>query len=367
MVCHPVSPCPKICAGSDNNTSASQREKAGKESWHVARKELQASAAPGSRFKWKQPLSDPDTEAGASGAEDGGMLYQQSEPETMKTVRPHLPPSDAITRQENGCDAHSLTLMRDVVGEEDVLIADSEHITDPGTRQVSNIGHEIQSAVNEATRKARGNRDVSVPALPLKTSEDVEAKRHLNSLDITDSIVDSGTGGETCEEDEENYLKYRVSTSEVKKAEHPANTKKATTAENPQKIPMFSESGQHDVSRCSAENPQDKGQTETDTAEEDHTQELPVQSEASRLGLGDNSDENLEKTDVLEVRVEDKPGNKTSHHQMVVGQCNTNDGEVSEFPRMDTEEEERRGEDREAQEVPPVDIDVKNKSEGKCG
>ncbi|XP_030609103.1 DNA polymerase nu isoform X2 [Archocentrus centrarchus] len=375
VVCHPVSPYLKICEGRDNNTSGSQREKAGKESWHVARKELQDTPAPGSRLKWKQPLSDP-TEAGASGAEDGGMLYQQSEPESIKNGRAHLPPSDVIRRQENGCDAHSPKLMRNIVGEEDMLIADSEHITDLGTRQISNIGHETQNVVNEATRKARGNQDMSVlhgkgsasemeQTLPLKTSEDAAVKRHLNSLDLTDNTVDSGTRGETCGEDKENYLKYRVSTSEVKEAEHSCESEnKATTAENPQKSPIFLESGQQEVSHCSAENPQDKGQTETDTAENDHTQELLGQSEASSLGLDDNSDENLEKTDVLEVRMEVKTENRTRadpDHQMEVGQCKTNDGEVNEFPRIDTKEWKSR-EAREAQEVPPVDSDVKNKS-----
>lgn len=368
-VCHPVSSCLKIYVGRESKTSGAQTEKAGKESWHMAR-ELQDTGAPGSRLKWKQPLSDP-TEAASGGAGDRVVLYQQSESETLgraiNTGRAHLPPSVFITRQENCCDAHLPKLMRNIVGEEDdVLIADTEHITELGTRQISNICHEIQNAVNEAARKERGNRDVSVlhakgsayemeRVVPLRTVEDTTVKSHLNSLDIRDNFVDSGTKRETRGENEENGLEDIVSASEVKETERPPDTEnKATTVEheNPQKISVSLGSGLQDESHCN-------------TAENDLTQE---QSEARSFSLQDNSAENIEKTEVMEAKMEVTYKNKTmanADHQMEQGQCETHDGKLKEFLRMDTEEG-KGGEDREAEEVPAVDSDVENKSAGKC-
>ncbi|XP_031612704.1 DNA polymerase nu isoform X1 [Oreochromis aureus] len=366
-VCHPVSSCLKIYVGRESKTSGAQTEKAGKESWHIARK-LQDTGAPGSRLKWKQPLSDP-AEAASGGAGDRVVLYQQSESETLgraiNTGRAHLPPSVFITRQENCCDAHLPKLMRNIVGEEDdVLIADTEHITELGTRQISNICHEIQNAVNEAARKERGNRDVSVlhakgsayemeRVVPLRTIEDTTVKSHLNSLDIRDNFVDSGTKRETRGENEENGLEDIVSASEVKETERPPDTEnKATTVEheNPQKISISLGSGLQDESHCN-------------TAENDLTQE---QSEARSFSLQDNSAENIEKTEVMEAKMEVTYKNKTmanTDHQMEQGQCETHDGKLTEFLRMDTEEG-KGGEDREAEEVPAVDSDVENKSAG---
>lgn len=372
-VCHPVSSCLKIYEGRESRTSGDQTEKAGKDSWLIARK-LQDTGAPGSRLKWKQPLSDP-AEAASGGAGDRVVLYQQSESETINTGRAHLPPSVFITRQENCCDAHLPKLMRNVVGEEDeVLIADTEHITELGSRQISNICHEIQNAVNEAARKERENRDFlhakgssyeMERVVPLRTIEDTTVKSHLNSLDIRDNFVDSGTKRETRGENEENGLEYIVSASEVKETEHPLDTgNKATTVEheNPQKISISLGSGLQDVSHC---NTQNKGQIGTNTAENDHTQEQP---EARSISLQDNSVENTEKTEVMEAKMEVTFKNKTmanANHQMAQGQCETHDRKLTEFLGMETEER-KGGEDREAEEVPAVDSDVENKSAGKC-
>uniref|UniRef100_A0A3Q2VPN0 Polymerase (DNA directed) nu n=1 Tax=Haplochromis burtoni TaxID=8153 RepID=A0A3Q2VPN0_HAPBU len=312
-VCHPVSSCLKIYEGRESRASGAQTEKVGKDSWHIATK-LQDTRAPGSRLKWKQPLSDP-TEAASGGAGDRVVLYQQSESETINTGRAHLPPSVFITRQENCCDAHLPKLMRNIVGKEDeVLIADTEHITELGTRQISNICREIQNAVNEAARKERENRDVSAlhakgsayemeRVVPVRTIEDTTVKSHLNSLDIRDDFVDSGTKSETRGENEENGLEYIVSASEVN-TEHSLDTEnKATTVEHeyPQKISISLGSGLQDVSHCYTEKPQNKDQIGTNTAENDHTQE---QSEARSVSLQDNSAENIEKTEVMEAKME---------------------------------------------------------------
>lgn len=376
-VCHPVSSCLKIYEGRESRTSGAQTEKVGKDSWHIATK-LQDTRAPGSRLKWKQPLSDP-TEAASGGAGDRVVLYQQLESETINTGRAHLLPSVFITRQENCCDAHLPKLMRNIVGKEDeVLIADTEHITELGTRQISNICREIQNAVNEAARKERENRDVSAlhakgsayemeRVVPVRTIEDTTVKSHLNSLDIGDDFVDSGTKRETRGENEENGLEYIVSASEVN-TEHSLDTEnKATTVEheNPQKISISLGSGLQDVSHCYTEKPQNKGQIGTNTAENDHTQEQP---EARSVSLQDNSAENIEKTEVMEAKMEATFQNKTmanANHQMAQGQCETHDGKLAEFLGMDTEEV-KGGEDREAEEVAAVDSDVDNKSAGKC-
>uniref|UniRef100_A0A3P9D0I7 DNA-directed DNA polymerase family A palm domain-containing protein n=1 Tax=Maylandia zebra TaxID=106582 RepID=A0A3P9D0I7_9CICH len=204
--------------------------------------------------------------------------------------------------------------MRNIVGKEDeVLIADTEHITELGTRQISNICREIQNAVNEAARKERENRDVSAlhakgsayemeRVVPVRTIEDTTVKSHLNSLDIGDDFVDSGTKRETRGENEENGLEYIVSASEVN-TEHSLDTEnKATTVEheNPQKISISLGSGLQDVSHCYTEKPQNKGQIGTNTAENDHTQEQP---EARSVSLQDNSAENIEKTEVMEASI----------------------------------------------------------------
>ncbi|XP_069026033.1 DNA polymerase nu [Embiotoca jacksoni] len=122
------SSCLEICAETDNNTSAAQREKTTTESWSIGGDETVAS---GGRLKWKQPLSDP-TEEATSGEEDGGILYQQSESQAAITGRVHLPPSGFVTRQKRGCDAHSPRLMRNEVEEEEL---DSEHVTEACTAQ----------------------------------------------------------------------------------------------------------------------------------------------------------------------------------------------------------------------------------------
>uniref|UniRef100_A0A3Q4GCE2 Polymerase (DNA directed) nu n=1 Tax=Neolamprologus brichardi TaxID=32507 RepID=A0A3Q4GCE2_NEOBR len=372
-VCYPVSSCLKIYEGRESRTSGAQTEKVGKDSWHIATK-LQDTRAPGSRLKWKQPLSDP-TEAASGGAGDRVVLYQQSESETINTGRVHLPPSVFITRQENCCDAHLPKLMKNIVGKEDeVLIADTEHITELGTRQISNICHEIQNAVNEAARKERENRDVSVlhakgsayemeRVVPVRTIEDTTVKSHLNSLDIRDDFVDSGTKRGTRGENEENGLEYIVSASEVK-TEHFLDTEnKATTVEheNPQKISISLGSGLQDVSHCNTEKPQNKGQIGTNTAENDHTQEQP---EARSVSLQDNSAENIEKTEVMEAKMDFTFKNKTmanTNHQMAQGQCETHDGKLTEFLGMDTEEG-KGGEDGEAEEVAAVDSDRKREA-----
>ncbi|XP_069575105.1 DNA polymerase nu [Brachyistius frenatus] len=122
------SSCLEICAETDNNTSAAQREKTTTERWSIGGDETVAS---GGRLKWKQPLSDP-TEEATSGEEDGGILYQQSESQAAITGRVHLPPSGFVTRQKRGCDAHSPRLMRNEVEEEEL---DSEHVTEACTAQ----------------------------------------------------------------------------------------------------------------------------------------------------------------------------------------------------------------------------------------
>uniref|UniRef100_A0A3Q4MBF9 Polymerase (DNA directed) nu n=1 Tax=Neolamprologus brichardi TaxID=32507 RepID=A0A3Q4MBF9_NEOBR len=135
--------------------------------------------------------------------------------------------------------------------------------------------------------------------VPVRTIEDTTVKSHLNSLDIRDDFVDSGTKRGTRGENEENGLEYIVSASEVK-TEHFLDTEnKATTVEheNPQKISISLGSGLQDVSHCNTEKPQNKGQIGTNTAENDHTQEQP---EARSVSLQDNSAENIEKTEVME-------------------------------------------------------------------
>ncbi|XP_044039519.1 uncharacterized protein LOC122870015 isoform X1 [Siniperca chuatsi] len=383
LACHPVSSCFKISEETNNNTSGS---------WNIPRNELEDSQA-----KWKLPLSN-STEEATSGGEDGGPLFQQPEPETIKTGRIHVLPSGCVTRQETGCDAHSPKPMRNLVGDKGVeLIVDSENMTEARTRQMSNIEREMQDVVNGVTWKEKEHRNATLlnekgsanemgGTQLLGTNKNTSLERNLNLLattSIMDRIFDCDTEGENLWEREENDF----DTPEIKEVEHPPGIKTkeisvGCNTDSPKKISISLERRDSKVSHYQAENTQDMGQALNETGEK-HTENPQVQCE-TKFVLGDNTADNLERTteeriDVMEVRLEVETESRTKadvgtstenkmeteqHHcsvQLRERECETHYREVSELPGRDTEPG-GRSKDKDESVMPPVDSEDESTS-----
>ncbi|XP_018560666.1 DNA polymerase nu isoform X2 [Lates calcarifer] len=372
FACHPVSSCRKISVETDNGTIGAVKEKKVTKSWNILRNELEDAVASDSQLKWKRPQSDPAEEA-ISG-EDGGVLHQQSESETIKTGRIHLPPSGFVTSQETRCDAQSLKPMRHLDVEEE-LIMDSENMTRAGTEQMSDRDNAMHSGANGVKYEETGQMDA--------TSE-----THLGrDLDLAcTSNMDKQSfhcysEGSKSKQKEDNDPEYRLNTPGVKDVEQPPGIENKEIAvgyhsSSPENISVALERGNNKVNPCQAENLQVMGQTET--AEEHHTEEalVQVQCEPTTLVLGENTANNLDRPTVerdvieggseMETEIGRNAGIRTgtedemeteephcSDVQLRDEQCEIDYREAKELPRGDTEPKER-GIERDESVMPPV-------------
>uniref|UniRef100_A0A3B4TUH8 DNA-directed DNA polymerase n=2 Tax=Seriola dumerili TaxID=41447 RepID=A0A3B4TUH8_SERDU len=384
LTCHPVSSCLKISVETDKGTSVELKEKKDTKGWNILRNDLEDPGASDSRQKWKQPLSDPTEEAPKG--EDEGILYQQSESETIRTGKIHLPPSGFATRQETSCDAHSPKWMRHLDEEEEVeLIVDSENMTKAGAGQVSDREYEIHSGANGVKYKDTGQRDETLPNksgplsemegfLLLESNEITSLPRNLDLASTAsngDKSLHCYSEGAKSGQKKDNKPQYRLKTPEVKDVEHPSGSenKKISVGyhtSSPKNISVSLERGNHKVSPCQAETPPVLGQTVTERAEKHHTEGALVQCESSKLILGRTTEERV---DVIEVgfEVETESRTKTgtedemeteqphcSDVQQRNWQCETDYAEVKEVPRRDTEPG-KGAIDRDESVMPPVD------------
>ncbi|XP_071315801.1 uncharacterized protein [Trachinotus anak] len=386
LTCHPVSSCLKISVETDNATSVELRKKTDTKSWNILRNEPEDAGASDSQLKWKQPLSDP-TEEATRGGEDGGILFQQSGYESLKSGKIHLPPIGFVTRQETSCDAHSHKPMRllDVVQEVELTV-DSENMTETGAEQMSDREHEMHNGANGVQYKEIGQRDAT---LPNKTGSPREMEgfqllginvitcspRNLDLASITKKVDKSFScycEGAKSGQRENNDPRDRLKTPEAKDVEHPPGTENKEISvgyhTNLKTISVPLEKGNHKVSPCHAETPQVLGQTVMETAEKHHTGAL-VQCEPTKLILGDTTAYNLcrsteARVDVMEVGFEVKRENSTkagtedkmeteqplcSDVQLRNRHCETDYREVTELPGTHTEP------DRNQLVMPPVD------------
>ncbi|KAI3375733.1 hypothetical protein L3Q82_004031 [Scortum barcoo] len=357
LACHPVSYSIKISEETDNHTPAVQEKKKVTENWNIPRDEFKDTVTSNSQVKWKLSLSNPGEEI-SCGGKDGGTRYQQLESETTKTVEMNLLPSGCVRRQETRCDEYSPKLMTNLVGEEGVeLIVDSENITEAGTGQMSNTEYEMQDGVmwkekrhtliNEKTNEVWGIQF-------LRTNKNSSLERNLNFLSTTSLVgkICCDAVGEKLGEKKENDFEFRVDTPEV--------------------IGVGA-MGEHQVSPCRAENAQDTGQT---GARQKHHTEKPLVQGETKLLLGDEITDNLERTteertEMMNVRLEMETESRTkagidtgTEDKMETEQQHFSDvqprerecerSHCREVTVRDTEQAER-GRNRDEPLMPPVD------------
>lgn len=356
----------------DNNTSGTQKEMEVTENWDISRNEIEDNVGSDSLANWKL-VSTPAEEA-TSGGEDGGTRNQQREPETIETGGIHLLLSGSVTTQESSCGAHSPKLTN-LFGEEEVeQMVDSESLTEAITGPMSNKEHGMQDGLNGVKWKERGNREATVlngkgsandmsGIRLLGTNRNTSLERNLNFLptSIMDKIFDCDTEGEKLVEKEENDFVYRVNTPEIKEDEYqPCSIDVEISMEchagSPTKSSLSSKRGDHEGSRCHAENTQDM----------EHHAENPLMQPETKTAA------NLERTrtqriNAVEVRLEETEGSPKagidtctedkmdpqphlcSNVQLTEKQWETDHKEVCESPVRES------GRDRDESVMPPVD------------
>ncbi|XP_069375239.1 uncharacterized protein [Paralichthys olivaceus] len=242
---HSVSSCHITSYDTDNSTSGPLKDT---KSWNILinPNQLEGAVASDTRPKGKLLLSD-STEEATSGGEDEGILYLQSEAQTIKTGRTLLPPSGYVTRQEASCYSNSPKLMRPVAVEEDM----------EQTVDVSDDEHEIHNGANGVKNKEKGQVDATlqnktgspseIKGLLMGTNEITSVGRNMDqSFLCCSEIAKSG-------QKEDNDTVYKL--NKVKNVEHPpvieskeipvgcytASTERGTHTVNPEVAPVQSE------------------------------------------------------------------------------------------------------------------------------
>ncbi|XP_037613761.1 DNA polymerase nu isoform X3 [Sebastes umbrosus] len=323
----PALACPRV-SSRFKISKETEKEHRDADSWHIPRKKLDHTVASEGQAKRKLPLSNP-TEDAISGGGDGGILYHQSEEGAQQ-----------------------------IVG--------SENMMQTGTAQVSDRGHEMQNGVTCKESRHRPNEKGSAKELEGLLLGTIEANLNL----VFPSNMDKSFHcySEDAKSEQKEDFEYRFNRPEIKEVEHAPGIE--------DKLISVGCLGEHKVSHCQAENPQDISQTVTETAEEHRTENPPMQCEPNKLVLGDTTSDNLERTteegiDVMEVGLEVHRENSAGidaspedkmeseqHHcsgvQIKESQCETDYREVNELPGGDAEPG-KRGEDRHEAVMPPVD------------
>ncbi|XP_035473384.2 DNA polymerase nu isoform X3 [Scophthalmus maximus] len=283
----------------DNST---QKEKKHAGSWNILRNELESVVASDGRPKGKRPPCDPAEEA-SSGGGDGGVLFQLSKCETVKTGSTHLSPSGCVMRQETLRYAHSPELTRRLDVEEDLELTGGDGFK--GTGQ-------------------------------------------------TDATLSNKTGSPS--EVEDNDPAYIRNTPEVKDGERPLGIRNKEMpagcySSSPENIPVSLQRGTHRVSPRQADNSPVSCQGEpevevrgTTVGRVDVTKsgfEVETQS-GTKAGLRAVTEDETEteQTRFSDTQLRNRP-------------FETDDGEEKELPRRDTEPGERGGDRKES--VTPED------------
>ncbi|KAF0029208.1 hypothetical protein F2P81_018313 [Scophthalmus maximus] len=283
----------------DNST---QKEKKHAGSWNILRNELESVVASDGRPKGKRPPCDPAEEA-SSGGGDGGVLFQLSKCETVKTGSTHLSPSGCVMRQETLRYAHSPELTRRLDVEEDLELTGGDGFK--GTGQ-------------------------------------------------TDATLSNKTGSPS--EVEDNDPAYIRNTPEVKDGERPPGIRNKEMpagcySSSPENIPVSLQRGTHRVSPRQADNSPVSCQGEpevevrgTTVGRVDVTKsgfEVETQS-GTKAGLRAVTEDETEteQTRFSDTQLRNRP-------------FETDDGEEKELPRRDTEPGERGGDRKES--VTPED------------